>query len=84
MAELKSLAHPEGPYEGTAHEWRGFVKAIEDDARKQAYEALKDYKGVLGSLTAEQHKAITEAEEAYTGSVLCGVYQKQNFGPELK
>jgi hypothetical protein len=23
---LKSLAHPEWPYEGTPHEWRGFVK----------------------------------------------------------
>jgi hypothetical protein len=27
MAELKSLAHPEWPYTGTPHEWRGFVKA---------------------------------------------------------
>lgn len=24
---LVSLAHPERPYAGTAHEWRGFVKA---------------------------------------------------------
>jgi hypothetical protein len=23
---LKSLAHPDWPYAGTAHEWRGFVK----------------------------------------------------------
>jgi hypothetical protein len=23
---MKSLAHPEWPYEGTPHEWRGFVK----------------------------------------------------------
>jgi len=26
MTPLKSLAHPEWPYAGTAHEWRGFVK----------------------------------------------------------
>lgn len=26
-AEQKSLAHPEWPYAGTAHEWRGFVEA---------------------------------------------------------
>lgn len=25
-ADLKSLAHPDWPYAGTAHEWRGFVK----------------------------------------------------------
>jgi hypothetical protein len=23
---LKSLAHPDWPYEGTPHEWRGFVR----------------------------------------------------------
>ena len=23
---MKSLAHPDWPYAGTAHEWRGFVK----------------------------------------------------------
>lgn len=26
---MKSLAHPEWPYEGTAWEWRGFVKKAE-------------------------------------------------------
>lgn len=31
MADLKSSAHPEWPYAGTAHEWRGFVK----DEKKQ-------------------------------------------------
>jgi hypothetical protein len=29
MTDLKSLAHPEWPYTGTAHEWRGFVKGDE-------------------------------------------------------
>ena len=28
---MKSLAHPEWPYTGTPHEWRGFVKRAEDD-----------------------------------------------------
>jgi hypothetical protein len=26
---MKSLAHPEWPYEGTPHEWRGFGGAVE-------------------------------------------------------
>ena len=26
VADLKSLAHPDWPYTGTAHEWRGFVR----------------------------------------------------------
>jgi hypothetical protein len=81
MAELKSLAHPDWPYTGTPWEWRGFA---EREHRAEARRRLDGYKGVLGSLTAEQHKAITESEKAYTGAVLCGVYQKQNFGPELK
>jgi hypothetical protein len=29
---VKSLAHPEWPYAGTAHEWRGFVK---DDGKEK-------------------------------------------------
>lgn len=32
MTPLKSLAHPEWPYAGTAHEWRGFVK---DEAKEK-------------------------------------------------
>ena len=26
---MKSIAHPEWPYTGTPHEWRGFVKKAE-------------------------------------------------------
>jgi hypothetical protein len=26
MTRLKSMAHPDWPYAGTAHEWRGFVR----------------------------------------------------------
>jgi hypothetical protein len=36
MAELKSLAHPEWPYTGTPHEWRGFVKAPANEGRHYA------------------------------------------------
>lgn len=56
-AELKSLAHPEWPYAGTAHEWRGFVK---DEKQPNP-------------MTVTNTLAVSPA-----------VYQKQNFGPELK
>jgi hypothetical protein len=68
LADLRSLAHKDWPYSGTAHEWRGFVKSS----------------GLLDRLTREEVAKIIEAEKAYAGSVYCGVYQKQNFGPELK
>ena len=28
VADLKSLAHPDWPYTGTPHEWRGFVHRV--------------------------------------------------------
>jgi hypothetical protein len=28
MTPLKSLAHPDWPYEGTPHEWRGFKASV--------------------------------------------------------
>jgi hypothetical protein len=66
MTDLKSLAHPEWPYTGTPHEWRGFanrgfsIKAMSAD----------DFAELLINL---DDKAKRRA-----------VYQKQNFGPELK
>jgi hypothetical protein len=57
---MKSLAHPDWPYAGTAHEWRGFVKR---DAPIRA-------------MTYDEFKAFVLQRNA--------VYQKQNFGPELK
>lgn len=68
MTQLKSQAHPEWPYSGTAHEWRGFVKS----------------KGLIDRLTLDQLREVVRLEKEYAGSVLCAVYQKQNFGPELK
>jgi predicted RNA-binding protein len=41
---MKSLAHPEWPYAGTAHEWRGFVK---DEKAGPVSEAVRElYKDV--------------------------------------
>jgi len=58
--ELKSLAHPDWPYAGTAHEWRGFVQRDKPEDRN----ALLD-----------QRQAWIEFQ---------AIWQKQNFGPELK
>jgi hypothetical protein len=60
VTDLKSLAHPNWPYAGTAHEWRGFVKSS------------KGKIVLLDEPTTVQFDWQT------------GVYQKQNFGPELK
>jgi hypothetical protein len=38
MTQLKSLAHKDWPYAGTAHEWRGFVK----DESKDKPDPLND------------------------------------------
>jgi hypothetical protein len=65
---LKSLAHPEWPYAGTAHEWRGFVK--------------KDWPANEG----RHYAPITPLDPKWAKKFkeLEAVYQKQNFGPELK
>lgn len=65
---LKSLAHPDWPYAGTAHEWRGFVK--DEKARPLKDIPLDVLADLLMSLG---DKARREA-----------IYQKLNFGPELK
>lgn len=69
MAELKSAAHPEWPYAGTVHEWRGFVK-------------MPQFIVPLGFQLADIEKA--KAEWNKPGGIIEIVYQKQNFGPELK
>jgi hypothetical protein len=35
---LKSLAHPDWPYAGTPHEWRGFVKKAESAPSDKRYD----------------------------------------------
>jgi hypothetical protein len=73
MTDLKSLAHPDWPYTGTPHEWRGFAGGY----NPKLVRLLKD----LESKPPE--KTFKNADEmmAYLNEA---VYQKQNFGPELK
>jgi hypothetical protein len=40
MCGLGSLAHPQWPYAGTAHEWRGFVQGVGNGA-SNFYNRLK-------------------------------------------
>jgi hypothetical protein len=72
---MKSLAHPEWPYAGTAHEWRGFVK------RKWPYEGVRVRKLREGEL--EHVQAVVEKMKAKRLAREEAVYQKQNFGPKL-
>lgn len=61
MTPLKSLAHPEWPYAGTAHEWRGFVKAVEaarevfDEARAAELRRLEYWKGTEWTVYQKQN-----------------------------
>jgi hypothetical protein len=76
MTDLKSLAHPGWPYAGTAHEWRGFVK---DEKRA--------IQSILLSAPIPTSAQICHVS-GVTGRVIDlyadPIYQKQNFGPELK
>jgi hypothetical protein len=86
---LKSLAHPEWPYEGTAHEWRGFVKA--EKPKGVRFEVSKNNffvtdkkptwdvrdNGRRVRLFATKDEAVSYANQQNA------VYQKQNFGPDL-
>jgi hypothetical protein len=70
---LKSLAHPDWPYAGTAHEWRGFVK---DESKGRPVDAtLHVYAD--GGRHEWRHRVID-------GKIEAAYYQKQNFGPDLK
>lgn len=68
--DMKSLAHPEWPYAGTAHEWRGFVK----DEKKAAPVQCDDFMMAMQSTRVRDLRLSPEK----------AVYQKQNFGPDLK
>lgn len=65
---MKSLAHPEWPYTGTPHEWRGFVKTAERPR------PLKDV----------PLSELADALVSMGDQMQVAVYQKQNLGPELK
>ena len=69
MADNKSLAHPDWPYAGSAHEWRGFVK----DGKSPVMNAAEKAADVVAAWSA--------SKQEYANRV---VYQKQNFGPDLK
>jgi hypothetical protein len=64
LADLRSLAHKDWPYSGTAHEWRGFVKSGKGIAPLPCND--------LTELQSLIEWAIDQKK--YT------VYQKQNFG----
>jgi hypothetical protein len=70
MTQLKSQAHPDWPYAGTAHEWRGFVKAggyyVHEIDQANPWVARARY--------------IAPSDPDYCPTA---VYQKQNFGPDL-
>ena len=71
MAEQRSLAHPDWPYRGTAHEWRGFVKDESKD------------KPVFKETWAQAASAAASQSRDHFVEAVRGIYQKQNFGPGL-
>lgn len=74
MTPLKSQAHPEWPYAGTAHEWRGFV----DYQWRQVNGEPFEYAIQQGPHGDDFVKVGGECLRR--PSI---VYQKQNFGPNL-
>jgi hypothetical protein len=77
---MKSLAHPDWPYTGTPHEWRGFVPNKTTEATLEA--ADRGEGEVVKGLTEVMVENIAElCSDLQSGKL---IYQKQNFGPELK
>ena len=70
--EMKSLAHKDWPYTGTAWEWRGFGKADTDLGK-----VVKSFTGSYVASVDADGKPVWHQVE------LPAVYQKQNLGPEL-
>lgn len=76
---MKSLAHPNWPYTGTPWEWRGFADA--EDIR------WGNVNGDGFEYAIQQGPHGDEFVKLMNGKCLrrpSTVYQKQNFGPELK
>ena len=46
MKPLRSLAHPEWPYTGTAHEWRGFDEVVETITEEDLLRELEHLSGL--------------------------------------
>jgi hypothetical protein len=69
---VKSLAHPDWPYAGTAHEWRGFAKEAEMPKVQPSFHAVD-------RPASEFFEMVYGSPEEPTA-----IYQKQKFGPDLK
>lgn len=79
MTQLKSLAHHDWPYAGTAHEWRGFVKSDSKVVPCPEFVWLAELLfGPAGPIPPYPTTAVPDYAEEQA------IYQKQNFGPELK
>lgn len=68
---LKSLAHPDWPYAGTPHEWRGFVKS--ENARPLKDVPFTELAKMLETVGDKMRQEHSPAE-------ILAIYQKQNFG----
>jgi hypothetical protein len=64
---VKSLAHPEWPYVGTSHEWRGF----RDKILARETEFANEFANFV-------------SDSLHDVGIHNSIYQKQNFGPDLK
>ena len=74
--QLKSLAHPDWPYAGSPHEWRGFVKN-----EKQVTPIVTSAPRLTSGGTMYHDRGVAgRVIDIYAEPI----YQKQNFGPELK
>jgi hypothetical protein len=87
---LKSLAHPNWPYVGTPHEWRGFAERAEPANKGRHYAPVTP----IEPKHVERLKELKAAEPAKGGHVRWltykdgeyidwSYYQKLNLGPEL-
>ncbi len=70
---LKSLAHPEWPYVGTPHEWRGF-------AEKGDVGGYYIHEADPANPWVARARYVHTSDPDYCPTA---VYQKQKFGPEL-
>jgi|GEM_PF-6917883 len=73
---MKSLAHPNWPYTGTPWEWRGF-------AEKAMPKVQPSFHAVHRS-DSEFFQMVYGSPEEPTPVFGNSIYQKQNFGPDLK
>jgi heme oxygenase len=56
MSELKSLAHPDWPYTGTPHEWRGFAEKLAEVMAQPEPEFIRVSKAAADAFNAFYQK----------------------------